>query len=537
MTSLVETPATVRGFELDAMAHVDLGSTVATIDRGWRVRVAGGLVETTWHDRTRLDVVIPRGLVAGVHDVAAIAPDGRELLLPAALTITPDPVEVPDGITVVDVDPFGDGSAVGFVTGYGDQIYLGPNATGTSAVRMASIGGVPESLSFLFARDLTGSRASNLSTAPYVSIGYPGCDHDTPECGPDNEDLRGLFTAVVFGGTEWLIASAVRADREATYLYLTTDSDPILDFRYVDLKGPMAQGNAYGVSALAGVGDRLYVGLSGNDAQLIALTTPPSAPGLDATAGDAVDLRFDRLVGWSTGGAPRNIDAITSVAGLAYVANKNLWVRATVSSPGPVLSSCSPPLCDWSPITPSAAPYAARSSRETAKVGDLEPADRAVVQIVAFGDRIFVGRNTTAGPQLWSCQPTQAECDAGDWGLVAPNSTGDTLLTQFNDPSLTSMAMLAATPSHLYVGFDSTDGLRVFRTTAPDATTRADFAGAAGCSAGSHPATCDGYGGAGFGDPTATRIFDAKAITAAGTTSVWMTIGDGSSPLSLVRLP
>jgi hypothetical protein len=135
-----------------------------------------------------------------------------------------------------------------------------------------------------------------------------------------------------------------------------------------------------------------------------------------------------------------------------------------------------------------------------------------------------------------------AQCDAGDWTLVAPNAPtcqglscdGDVRLTQFDDGSLTSITMVVATASHLYVGFDGADGVAVFRTANPAAATRADFEGTGGCPADQHgDGACAGYGGAGFGDPTITRIYDAQALFG----SVWITAGSASTAVELVELP
>ena len=158
-----------------------------------------------------------------------------------------------------------------------------------------------------------------------------------------------------------------------------------------------------------------------------------------------------------------------------------------------------------------------------------------------FGGRLFAGRNTTTGPQLWSCDPAAGanptRCEPGDWQLVAANSAGDPLLTQFNDAALTTISMVVATPTELYVGFDGASGVHVFRTANPAASTRADFVGQAGCSAAQHPASCAGLGGAGLGDAGDTRIFDAKLITANGITAPWVSLGDGTAPVGLVVIP
>jgi hypothetical protein len=442
---------------------------------------------------------------------------------------------------LASADPFGDGTAFGFVAGYSGEVYVGPNSTGKTAFRMMPDESSQTSLAFSFARDATGNSSANTST-PYTSIGAAGCTHNTSACGPDNEDERGLFTAVTFAGSEWLVQSGAEAALTGSYIYMTTTTASPLGFSYVDLSSALT--SSYGASAIATVGNRLYVGTAGTNAgrsQLIAVTAAPSPPGLDTNGGNAVDMTLQNLGSWASGGNPGNVDAIADVGGLAYVANKNAWVRADVAQPVPMPNTCL--LCcllgctiDWVDITPSAAAYGAKASRATGKGGQLEPPDRAVPAIVTFGGRVFAARNTTSGPQLWACTPTNSRCNSGDWSLVAANSSGDTQLTQFNDTGLTSITMLAATPSYLYVGFDSAAGLQIFRTSNP-AATRAAFEGQAGCSAANHPASCAGYGGAGLGDVANTRIFDGKALTFGSSTAVWLTIGDGANPISLVTLP
>src|SRR4051812_4493089 len=77
VTTLVATPGVITGAELDARAQVDLnGSGAANVDLGWHVRVGDVVLdEASWIDRQTIDVMIPRGLPIGVHDVVAIAPD------------------------------------------------------------------------------------------------------------------------------------------------------------------------------------------------------------------------------------------------------------------------------------------------------------------------------------------------------------------------------------------------------------------------------------------------------------------------------
>jgi hypothetical protein len=89
--------------------------------------------------------------------------------------------------------------------------------------------------------------------------------------------------------------------------------------------------------------------------------------------------------------------------------------------------------------------WGARTSVPLPGTTGLSPRDRAVSAIAAFGTCaegpcVFAARNvfgsaTQPGevPQLWRCNPTAglAQCTPEDWSLAAPNTSGDTLLTQF----------------------------------------------------------------------------------------------------------
>lgn len=453
-------------------------------------------------------------------------------------TISSNTAQIVEAVTVAS-NPFGDGSAFGFVTGYRGQVYLGPNKTGAAAVRFAPMApSTAQSLTFTFTQDTTGNKTAN-SAVPYRSLGATGCTANTASCGPDNEDGRGTFKGVTLGGTEWLVAQGAQAARGLSYLYMTTDSDPVLDFAYVDLTGAGSSGELFAGASLVALGSTLYIGTigrSGAAATVLALSAQPTAPGLDASSSEVIDLKVTSIPGMSVSSTAM-IDTLATFGGVLYLANSRGWARSTVSAPRPYTSSST----DWALTTPTAAAYAAETSRTTMKIADLVPSDRAVPQMATFGGRLFVARNTTSGPQLWACTPatsgTATQCDPGDWSVVAPNTTGDPNLTQFNDPALTSISMVAATSEFLYVGFDSPGGVQVFRTATASASTRADFEGVNGCSAATHPASCAPYGGVGLGIAGATRILDGKSLSFATSTSVWLTIGDGTSPLSLVMLP
>jgi len=313
------------------------------------------------------------------------------------------------------------------------------------------------------------------------------------------------------------------------------------DFAYTDLSNNVGSSTS-SLTAAAVYHDRLYLGFqdgSGASPVLEALTAMPSLPGstpsttlLDMGAtnmpGVGGGLRLDSMAVF---GAPAN-DAL-------YLANANGFTRTLSTTPGQCSILILILLCpDWTNATPSAAAYSNKTSLASTKASDLEPADRAVPSMVTLGGHLFAARNTTTGPQLWSCDPTRsgdtAQCDPGDWFLVAPNTSGDTRLTQFNDATNASVTLLAATPQHLFVGFNnSSRGIVVYRTSNAAAATAADFTGRQGCAA-SGGSGCHGLGGDGLGRGL-TRIFDGKALNFAGADFLYLAAGTGTSPVRIYR--
>ncbi len=472
--------------------------------------------------------------------IGMIAFSGNATALDELTTIPiASPVVMSNAANVVEVttivdNPLGDGSPFGFVAGYQGHVYIGPSATGTSVARLLPDGtNLEANLGFTFARDTTGNTTA--STAPaYTSIGYTGCTPNAT-CGPDNEDGRGLFTAGTLGGSEWLVVGGARSGGDLDYLYMTSDTDTTLDFRYVDLSaylGPATDA----VAAAHFHGDRLYLSFvdsGGSRPYLLALQVAPPAPGLDAAGTTVIDLTGSAFPGLNTPN-PSLIDSFGDLNGLLYVAHARGIYAARKADPGPYSTA------DWASATPAFTQWSSKTSVATTKDSDLLPADRAIPQIASFGGRLFFGRNTTAGPQLWACNPagsaSPTRCEPGDWQLAAPNLLGDNQLTQFNNPALTSISMVVATSQYLYVGFDSATGVRVFRTSNPASLLPIDFEGFMGCTANNHP-TCEGIGGAGLGDPADTQILDAKALTFDGKSAVWITVGDATGAIRLVMIP
>ena len=458
-------------------------------------------------------------------------------------------------------DPFGDGSSSSFVFVYADKLYLGPNDSGTGAVRSNGDGSSPQSISFDFFADTNaaaGSTSDNTST-PYTSIGSSACTGgDAPECGPDNEDGRGLFASGLVASDEWLVIGGSRSGGNLDYVYMTEDLDTALNFKYVDISSNMG-GQTKGFSALGVVSDRIYLGFpdsGGKRPYLVSILNVPdvAATGLDAiqngnggaTCNPAVhdSCYLDAVsmpgIGKDAGNPAASIiiDFFGSYSGLVYLGNNGGLIRSTTNLP---LDYGNHP-GDWTAITPSAAAYSAKMSVATSKVSEIEPKDRAWPQFAEHNGLVYMARNTTDGPQLWRCEPTvqsspapatAADCDSDDWTLIAANGVGgDAELSQLDNPRNSHISVLVANGNYLYVGYDNaTDGVGVFRSDAPTISASGDFEGNAGCTP-----PCAGIGGDGFGTPaTNVAFFDAKSLNFGGTDFLYVMVGDGVDPVSVYR--
>ena len=104
-----------------------------------------------------------------------------------------------------------------------------------------------------------------------------------------------------------------------------------------------------------------------------------------------------------------------------------------------------------------------------------------------------------------------------------------------NDLLNGAVTLLAATPSWLYLGYDSLLGIQVFRTSAATPVNAGDWRGAAGCLAG-NPFTCHGIGGKGLGDSRNRRILDAQVLTVNGVTELYIATGTGTGPVRIYRI-
>jgi hypothetical protein len=260
-----------------------------------------------------------------------------------------------------------------------------------------------------------------------------------------------------------------------------------------------------------------YLGVAGGVASNPQRPSAPSVVMLDAIA--------------AFGSAPN--DAI-------YLANDGGWLRSTKNNPGPCTAAGVCP--DWTVVTPTAAAFTAKLPVTTSKTSNFEPADKAVPAMVEFVGTLFAARNTTTGPQLWSCRPVapNTQCNASDWSLVAPNTllpALDTQLTQMQNSNNIRISLLAVAGSYLYVGFNNTSqGVALYRTANPAATSVSHFEGDnTTCAAGALlSAPCPGIGGYGLGAGV-QLIFDGRALTFAGATYLYLTASSGGA-VSIFRV-
>ncbi|MCB1176837.1 MAG: hypothetical protein KDK36_04570, partial [Leptospiraceae bacterium] len=186
----------------------------------------------------------------------------------------------------ISTDPFGDNAYFGYVMSYFNKIYAGPNTNGNAASRFNPDGSNPETLSFEFVKDVSttngsgvssnsaSSRDGGIAVPPYVTIGHTGCSKSVADsaniatgCGPNLEDGRGLFASGVVNGTEYLFITGARSNGNDDYLYYTTDTDTLLNFKYLDasatFNGAGIGGNS-GTESIIVLNNRVYWMLPGN---------------------------------------------------------------------------------------------------------------------------------------------------------------------------------------------------------------------------------------------------------------------------------
>ncbi|HEX8436446.1 hypothetical protein, partial [Archangium sp.] len=176
----------------------------ATVPSPSPVELAGGASTTyTWSYRA-----VSQGKVSFTTSTSGT--DGNARTPVSSGTVSSGEVSVFE-LELMRTDPFKDGSAFAQIFPYGDRLVLGPNRSGTKAVRVDPAGTADSELSFSFPKDTSGNSSQNASAPRYSSIGATGCTPNTASCGPDNEDGRGFFFAGRMGTQEWLGIGGARS--------------------------------------------------------------------------------------------------------------------------------------------------------------------------------------------------------------------------------------------------------------------------------------------------------------------------------------
>src|SRR5205814_6310699 len=123
------------------------------------------------------------------------------------------------------------------------------------------------------------------SPSAFPSLGHLGCLQDTLQCGPDNEDGRGLFTAFTSAGTEWLFASGDRQTSVLKHCYFTTNTTvaPSLPYTRVNLGGGMR-----GATAASLLGSTLYIGIADGGGSGAPSVLPIASPFDSSHVGSAM---------------------------------------------------------------------------------------------------------------------------------------------------------------------------------------------------------------------------------------------------------
>ncbi len=493
----------------------------------------GGTASFTWIFSATLNGAI--ALSAAVSGTDAV--DGTARSATAGATVA-----ISDAVQVASA-PLGASTTFSYVFDFNGRVHLGPSRDGTGGMRVLPDGSSPEAFTLSFRGDQVNGNTNGASKGPFPSLGTNGCVADTLQCGPDNENGRGIFGSGTIAGTPWLIAAGARTSNVLWHVYATTDTGIAPAFSYAYVANALTS-QTRGTSSMLVFHDRIYFGFvdtASTRPTYIVLRTMPSSPGSTPAVGiDVSNLRINDVSGvGSSALLNRNttqtqlIDSQVAFHDHIYLANNGGIVRSNSNDPQPPLLGLLPP---WTTSTPNGAAYTAKSSVTTRKTLDLEPADKAFPQMAELAGKLYAARNTTSGPQLWACAPgPDLDCDPQDWTLLAPNDIGDTGLSQFNDPQNTRITLLAATSARLYVGYNNPAGLVLYRSGTSAPSSRADFEGAAGCDASQAPSSCDGLGGRGLG-AGATRIFDGRVLTYGGKDYVYLTAGNGSSGFRVFRL-
>lgn len=342
-------------------------------------------------------------------------------------------------------DPFGDGTDFGYLNTYANKIYIGPNNNGNGATRFNADGSNPETLTFRFIKDTSGSRKSSntattrdggISVPDYVTLGHTGCDWNSADiatgCGPDNENGRGLFVSGSFSGTEYLFITAARETTSGSgdndYLYYTSDLDTDLNFNFMDASsvftncqgGPNVSQNKVteSIVMLNGV---IYWNVPGdgpNRPFTVKISDLSPFPVCTPGVNEFLETRYIPGIGRKSSSKPVLADY---VGGIFYTFNDRLYIAnsgsitnsgacdmnssyssGTCEQTGGIARSINnnpgkcngPDNCpDWINISPSSLKYKQFFSIGLPSLADLIPGEKPIPEIEEYKGNLYLIRN------------------------------------------------------------------------------------------------------------------------------------------------
>jgi hypothetical protein len=179
----------------------------------------------------------------------------------------------------------------------------------------------------------------------------------------------------------------------------------------------------------------------------------------------------------------------------------------------------------------------------------LIPAEKPIPAIAEFNSNLYVIRNACMTsrwdwgctgsscsddepcpsgeevPQLWKCDPSisgnATECDADEWSLVAENGTSGK--TNMGDSGNKKVSLLVTNGSRLYIGYDNTNGVEIWRTMdgVSDPSSEADF---------------EQIGDDGLGDTTNNQeLYSGVSLSQDGVYYIYVSSGKSGEPLKVYR--
>ncbi len=523
---------------------------------------------------------------AGANGLGA-APDDR-----VAFTGCGTAPEAPDS-GPINLNPYGDGSYFGFLVSFANRIFTGPGAGGNLAAYFYADGSSPGITSFQFQRDLSGV-VQHANPGPFFSIGFPGC---TPgqanaalNCGPHNENGRGLFASGTLGGAPILFLTGSRPTAgNNDYIYYARELNSQLSFSYVDLSSvlnttnPGPNDSNRGVESILTFNDRAYVMMPGdniNRPYLIRLNN------LNAESNAGVDSEFmyinlapgmgqsfldpaahprpaygDRLGGLlaafrnriyaaSSGSVRNGASYVNCLINSAYPAceNDGGLVRSETDHPAP----CSGPgLCsDWADTTPSALSFRRNFSIIMPTSANLHPYQRPFPAYAEFNGALYLARNAcTTNMSNFACREGTYLCsdDAVTCANPAPQlwKCRPEIVGDANECDPDDWALVAGGgPLNDVTNFGDANNREITLLAAQAGRLYAGFDNAVtgvelwrtrpGVADPASAADFEQAGADGFGFPTVRRRFYSSAnISDGGAQYLYMSVGDASAPLGV----